>query len=222
MSNCEALVNTKQFADINFSSFPPLLSTHSLISLSFPVRYCRWPYGRLSLTLVQFLSLRFMRRTLSLRGVCVCVCVWIECWVWGCAYQLFSCLKCDCVSDRAIQESLSLSLAGGESGESDAGPPLSPSDPAPISPPCYSSLTEPRVPGAVCCGQQFWWTATHRDGAFLQRTGGVRQVRMTEEQETTGSKNISSVPKPTELKSRQDFKASLAPDTKPGCKFMLP
>ncbi len=72
MSNCEALVNTKQFADINFSSFPPLFSTHSLISLSFPVRYCRWPYGRLSLTLVQFLSLRFMRRTLSLRGVCVC------------------------------------------------------------------------------------------------------------------------------------------------------
>ncbi|KAI2657183.1 Ankyrin repeat domain-containing protein 13D [Labeo rohita] len=50
--------------------------------------------------------------------------------------------------ERAIQESLSLSLAGGDSGESDGGQPLSPSDPALISPPCYSSLTEPRAPGA--------------------------------------------------------------------------
>ncbi len=33
VSNFEALVNTKRLADINFSSFPPQLSTHSLISL---------------------------------------------------------------------------------------------------------------------------------------------------------------------------------------------
>lgn len=63
--------------------------------------------------------------------------------------------KCECVSDRAIQESLSLSLAGGESGESDSGPPLSPSDPALSSPPCYSSLTEPRAPGAFAVASSF-------------------------------------------------------------------
>ncbi|XP_073777911.1 ankyrin repeat domain-containing protein 13D isoform X3 [Danio rerio] len=55
--------------------------------------------------------------------------------------------------ERAIQESLS--LAGGESGESDSGPPLSPSDPALSSPPCYSSLTEPRAPGAFAVASSF-------------------------------------------------------------------
>lgn len=36
--------------------------------------FFRWPYGRLSLTLVQcLLSLRFMKRTPSSSGVCVCV-----------------------------------------------------------------------------------------------------------------------------------------------------
>lgn len=64
-------------------------------------------------------------------------------------------LKCGSVSDRAIQESLSLSLAGGESGESDPGLPLSPSDPALNSPPCYSSLAEPRVPGAFAVATSF-------------------------------------------------------------------
>ncbi|KAL0176689.1 hypothetical protein M9458_029019, partial [Cirrhinus mrigala] len=48
----------------------------------------------------------------------------------------------------AIQESLSF-------GESDGGQPLSPSDPALISPPCYSSLTEPRVPGAFAVATSF-------------------------------------------------------------------
>uniref|UniRef100_A0A8C1MUX5 Ankyrin repeat domain 13 family, member D n=1 Tax=Cyprinus carpio TaxID=7962 RepID=A0A8C1MUX5_CYPCA len=57
--------------------------------------------------------------------------------------------------ERAIQESLSLSLAGGESVESDAGEPLSPSDPALISPPSYSSLTEPRPPGAIAVATSF-------------------------------------------------------------------
>uniref|UniRef100_A0A8C2JQA6 Ankyrin repeat domain 13 family, member D n=1 Tax=Cyprinus carpio TaxID=7962 RepID=A0A8C2JQA6_CYPCA len=57
--------------------------------------------------------------------------------------------------ERAIQESLSLSLAGGESGESDALRPLSPSDPALISPPSYSSLTEPRAPGAFAVAASF-------------------------------------------------------------------
>lgn len=64
-------------------------------------------------------------------------------------------MKCDCVSDRAIQDSLSLSLAEEESGESEAGLPLSSSDPAPISPPCYSSLTEPRAPGAFAVSTSF-------------------------------------------------------------------
>uniref|UniRef100_A0A672MB82 Ankyrin repeat domain 13D n=1 Tax=Sinocyclocheilus grahami TaxID=75366 RepID=A0A672MB82_SINGR len=57
--------------------------------------------------------------------------------------------------ERAIQESLSLSLAGEESGESDAGQPLSPSDPALISPPSYISLTEPRAPGAFAVATSF-------------------------------------------------------------------
>uniref|UniRef100_A0A8C1RT61 Ankyrin repeat domain 13 family, member D n=1 Tax=Cyprinus carpio TaxID=7962 RepID=A0A8C1RT61_CYPCA len=42
-----------------------------------------------------------------------------------------------------------------ESGESDALRPLSPSDPALISPPSYSSLTEPRAPGAFAVAASF-------------------------------------------------------------------
>ncbi|XP_059372373.1 ankyrin repeat domain-containing protein 13D [Carassius carassius] len=57
--------------------------------------------------------------------------------------------------ERAIQESLSLSLAGGESVESDAGEQLSLSDPALISPPSYSSLSEPRAPGAIAVATSF-------------------------------------------------------------------
>ncbi|KAK6298937.1 hypothetical protein J4Q44_G00304470 [Coregonus suidteri] len=50
--------------------------------------------------------------------------------------------------ERAIQESLSISLAGGEEGEpADPAPPLSvsPSHPGAYSPPSYSSVAKPRV-----------------------------------------------------------------------------
>ncbi|KAI1888212.1 hypothetical protein AGOR_G00182690 [Albula goreensis] len=57
--------------------------------------------------------------------------------------------------ERAIQESLSLSLATSEGGEETVGPTesgqleqVSPLDPTVHSPPAYSSLAEPRVPGA--------------------------------------------------------------------------
>ncbi|XP_038849731.1 ankyrin repeat domain-containing protein 13D [Salvelinus namaycush] len=52
--------------------------------------------------------------------------------------------------ERAIQESLSISLAGGEEGEpADPAPPLSvsPLHPGAYSPPSYSSVAEPRLPG---------------------------------------------------------------------------
>ncbi|CAB1337264.1 unnamed protein product [Coregonus sp. 'balchen'] len=51
--------------------------------------------------------------------------------------------------ERAIQESLSISLAGGEEGEpADPAPPLSvsPSHPGAYSPPSYSSVAKPRLP----------------------------------------------------------------------------
>ncbi|XP_064200135.1 ankyrin repeat domain-containing protein 13D isoform X2 [Anguilla rostrata] len=58
--------------------------------------------------------------------------------------------------ERAIQESLSLSLANSEGREELVGPAepaklqqLSPSDPAVHSPPAYTSLVEPRVSGAL-------------------------------------------------------------------------
>ncbi|XP_036406761.1 ankyrin repeat domain-containing protein 13D [Megalops cyprinoides] len=63
--------------------------------------------------------------------------------------------------ERAIQESLSLSLATSEGGETlgSAEPaqlqPVSPSDPAVHSPPAYSSLAEPRVPGAFAVATSF-------------------------------------------------------------------
>ncbi|XP_071254897.1 ankyrin repeat domain-containing protein 13D-like [Salvelinus alpinus] len=52
--------------------------------------------------------------------------------------------------ERAIQDSLSISLAGGEEGEpADPAPPLSvsPSHPGAYSPPSYSSVAEPHLPG---------------------------------------------------------------------------
>ncbi|XP_055783020.1 ankyrin repeat domain-containing protein 13D isoform X2 [Salvelinus fontinalis] len=52
--------------------------------------------------------------------------------------------------ERAIQASLSISLAGGEEGEpADPAPPLSfsPLHPGAYSPPSYSSVAEPRLPG---------------------------------------------------------------------------
>ncbi|XP_041929563.1 ankyrin repeat domain-containing protein 13D isoform X2 [Alosa sapidissima] len=60
--------------------------------------------------------------------------------------------------ERAIQESLSLSLGGEEGGEA-TDPALpesgSPTHPSLNSPPSYSSLTEPRVPGAFAMGSSF-------------------------------------------------------------------
>lgn len=58
-------------------------------------------------------------------------------------------------SDRAIQESLSLSLTGGDGEESDPSQPVSPPDPSLNSPPCYSSLAEPRAPGAFAVANSF-------------------------------------------------------------------
>ncbi|XP_060741873.1 ankyrin repeat domain-containing protein 13D isoform X1 [Tachysurus vachellii] len=56
----------------------------------------------------------------------------------------------------AIQESLSLSLAGGESGEAPAqSPPGSSPDPALNSPPSYNSLADPRVTGAFAVATSF-------------------------------------------------------------------
>lgn len=62
---------------------------------------------------------------------------------------------CMSVSDRAIQESLSLSLTGGDGEESDPGQPISPPDPNLNSPPCYSLLAEPRAPGAFAVASTF-------------------------------------------------------------------
>lgn len=60
------------------------------------------------------------------------------------------------MSDRAIQESLSLSLAGGESGEAPAqSPPGSSPDQALNSPPSYNSLVDPRVTGAFAIATSF-------------------------------------------------------------------
>ncbi|XP_023848315.1 ankyrin repeat domain-containing protein 13D isoform X1 [Salvelinus sp. IW2-2015] len=49
--------------------------------------------------------------------------------------------------ERAIQESLSISLAGGEEGDPVSPLSVSPSDPGANSPPSYSSVAEPRMPG---------------------------------------------------------------------------
>ncbi|XP_045579855.1 ankyrin repeat domain-containing protein 13D isoform X3 [Salmo salar] len=49
--------------------------------------------------------------------------------------------------ERAIQESLSISLAGGEEGDPASPLSVSPSDPGANSPPSYSSVAEPRMPG---------------------------------------------------------------------------
>ncbi|XP_060783324.1 ankyrin repeat domain-containing protein 13D isoform X2 [Neoarius graeffei] len=58
--------------------------------------------------------------------------------------------------ERAIQESLSLSLAGGESGEAPAqSPPGSSPDPALNSPSSYNSLVEPQVTGAFAIATSF-------------------------------------------------------------------
>lgn len=60
--------------------------------------------------------------------------------------------------ERAIQESLSLSLTGGEGGEEaelDAPDSGSPTHPLVNSPPSYSSLTEPQVPGAFAMASSF-------------------------------------------------------------------
>uniref|UniRef100_A0A6Q2XIC9 Ankyrin repeat domain-containing protein n=1 Tax=Esox lucius TaxID=8010 RepID=A0A6Q2XIC9_ESOLU len=60
--------------------------------------------------------------------------------------------------ERAIQESLSISLAGCEEGvPGNPGPPLSvsPSEPGANSPPAYSSVAEPRLPGPFGVSSQF-------------------------------------------------------------------
>uniref|UniRef100_A0A4W5RMD2 Ankyrin repeat domain 13 family, member D n=1 Tax=Hucho hucho TaxID=62062 RepID=A0A4W5RMD2_9TELE len=60
--------------------------------------------------------------------------------------------------ERAIQESLSISLAGGEEGEpADPAPPLSvsPSHPGAYSPPSYSSVAELRLPGPFPMANSF-------------------------------------------------------------------
>uniref|UniRef100_A0A8C7W5A2 Ankyrin repeat domain 13 family, member D n=1 Tax=Oncorhynchus mykiss TaxID=8022 RepID=A0A8C7W5A2_ONCMY len=60
--------------------------------------------------------------------------------------------------ERAIQESLSISLAGGKEGEpADPALPLSvsPSHPGAYSPPSYSSVAEPRLPGPFPGGNSF-------------------------------------------------------------------
>ncbi|XP_064810813.1 ankyrin repeat domain-containing protein 13D-like [Oncorhynchus masou masou] len=60
--------------------------------------------------------------------------------------------------ERAIHESLSISLAGGKEGEpADPAPPLSvsPSHPGAYSPPSYSSVAEPRLPGPFPGGNSF-------------------------------------------------------------------
>ncbi|TRY83907.1 hypothetical protein DNTS_014655 [Danionella cerebrum] len=57
--------------------------------------------------------------------------------------------------ERAIQESLSLSLTKREFVEPDPGPPLCPSEPALGSPPVYSSQSEPQAPGAFATTSSF-------------------------------------------------------------------
>uniref|UniRef100_A0A4W5QDD0 Ankyrin repeat domain 13D n=1 Tax=Hucho hucho TaxID=62062 RepID=A0A4W5QDD0_9TELE len=57
--------------------------------------------------------------------------------------------------ERAIQESLSISLAGGEEGDPASPLSVSPSDPGANSPPSYSSVAEPRLLGPFSVANSF-------------------------------------------------------------------
>uniref|UniRef100_A0A8C7DKE4 Ankyrin repeat domain 13D n=1 Tax=Oncorhynchus kisutch TaxID=8019 RepID=A0A8C7DKE4_ONCKI len=57
--------------------------------------------------------------------------------------------------ERVIQESMSISLAGGEEGDPASPLSVSPSDPGANSPPSYSSVAEPRMPGAFSVVNSF-------------------------------------------------------------------